>query len=491
MTATLRRNPLEALSLPEILTSVIDGEWTSVNGSPTLTVEDPGTGQVIASFAEADDDLVDRAVRSAQAALRGPWGALAPAKRGKLLLTLADTLRRNLKDLAKLETVDTGKPISQAEADIDLCARYFEYYSGMADKFGGESIPQAAGGFAYTVREPVGVVAHITPWNSPLSQMIRGVAPSLCVGNTVVVKPSELTPLSSLLVARMFLEAGLPAGVCNVVCGRGPTTGHALAAHPLVGHITFTGSVVTGQTVLETASRYIVPCNLELGGKSPSIVMPDANVDAAARSAARAMIRNSGQACSATTRILAHRSIHDALVEKICNQVSNLTIGHGLDDPDLGPLASQPQKDKVLKFISEAAARGAEIVLGGAEPLQGPGHFVTPTVLTGVLNSMPVAREEIFGPVQSIIVFDDEDEAVALANDSMYGLAAGVFTRDISTALRLAGRLKAGQIRINNYNIGGIETPFGGYKLSGMGREKGIEALRYYTQLKTVIVDLR
>jgi acyl-CoA reductase-like NAD-dependent aldehyde dehydrogenase len=373
---------------------------------------------------------------------------------------------------------------------VETSARYFEFYAGLADKTTGTTLPQAPGTLAYTLHEPYGVIGHITPWNSPLAQMCRGVAPSLAMGNTVVVKPSELTPLSSLYVSMLFIRAGLPSGVCNVVVGRGPTAGAALVEHPDVRRVSFTGSVATGRTVMEMAGRRIVPCNVELGGKSPTIVLADADLEAAANAGAAAVIRNSGQSCSATTRLLVDRVVHDQFVAMLAERMARLRIGHGLDNPDLGPLVSANQRKRVLRYIESAESEGAVVRRMGEAPTDTRGHFVMPVIVTGVRNDMTVAREEIFGPVQSVLPFDTEDEAIAIANDSPYGLAAGIFTKNLGAAHQMASRLEAGQVQVNRYPAGGVDTPFGGYKDSGIGREKGIEALRYYSQLKTVIVGL-
>jgi aldehyde dehydrogenase (NAD+) len=466
-----------------------------IDGAPAggdraaIVVEDPATGEELARLAEAGPREVDAAARAARAAFEGDWGALTAAGRGRVLLRLAAVLRDRAEELAALESRDTGKPIGQARADVATSARYLEYYGGAADKLLGETIPSEDGALVYTIREPFGVVAHVTPWNSPLSQMCRGVAPCLAAGNTVVVKPSEITPITSLVAARLFVEAGLPPGVCNVIAGRGPTAGAALVRHPDVAHVGFTGSVPTGKQVLRMAADRVVGCNLELGGKSPTIVLPDADLDAAVRAGAMAVVRNAGQSCFATTRLLVHRSIAADYSARLADAVAHLTVGPGLDDPDLGPVASAQQLAKVLAAIESGTAEGATLAVGGTRPAGLPGHFVLPAVLTDVDNRMRVARQEIFGPVQTVLTFDDVDEAVALANDSPYGLAAGVFTRDIAMAHRLARQLAAGQVQINGYPMGGVETPFGGYKESGLGREKGLAALESYTQLKTVIVS--
>jgi aldehyde dehydrogenase (NAD+) len=474
--------------LPARLSAVVGGEWNQSDGA-VHDVLDPANETVISRFVEAPVALVNEAVADAHAAWTAGWRDLEPARRGRLLSAVAAALREHSDVLAQLESLDCGKPLSQARADVEVSARYFEYYAGAVDKFGGETIPQPGGTFAYTVHAPYGVIAHVTPWNAPISQMMRGVAPSLAAGNTVVVKPSELTPVTSLLAAVIMVEAGLPAGVCNVVPGTGPLTGEALVRHELVQHVTFTGSVRTGRQVGRIAADRLVGCNLELGGKSPSIILADADLDRAARAGALAVIRNSGQSCFATTRLIVDRRVEQQLIDKMAEHFAGLTVGPGLEDPDVGPLISEDQRRKVLGYLDSARAEGARVVVGGG-PCEGrpKGHFVEPTLLAGVTNDMMVAREEIFGPVQSVIAFDDLEEAITVANDTRYGLSAGVFTSDVGAAHRIAARLDAGQVQVNRYTGAGVEVPFGGYKNSGLGREKGLEALRHYTQVKSVIV---
>ncbi|MFC7886316.1 aldehyde dehydrogenase family protein [Streptomyces sp. NPDC057376] len=474
--------------LPARLSAVVGGDWSRAGGA-VHDVLDPASEAVVSQFVEAPVELVNEAVADAHDAWRAGWRDLEPARRGRILYGVAAALREHADVLARLESLDCGKPLSQARTDVEVSARYFEYYAGAVDKFGGETIPQPAGTFAYTVRAPYGVIGHVTPWNAPISQMMRGVAPSLAAGNTVVVKPSELTPITSLLAAKIMVEAGLPAGVCNVVPGTGPLTGEALVRHELVQHVTFTGSVRTGRHVGRIAADRLVGCNLELGGKSPSIILADADLDRAARAGALAVIRNSGQSCFATTRLVVDRRVEEQLLDKMAEHFAGLTVGPGLEDPDVGPLISEDQRRKVLGYLDTARTEGARVVVGGG-PSEGRsrGHFVEPTLLAGVTNDMTVAREEIFGPVQSVIAFDDVDEAIAIANDTLYGLSAGVFTSDVGAAHRVAARLDAGQVQVNRYTGAGVEVPFGGYKNSGLGREKGLEALHHYTQVKSVIV---
>lgn len=471
--------------MSEVIEAVVDGSLV-VGAGDEQAVLDPATGRAFASFRDAGEDVVARAVASSVRARR-VWGD--GPRRAALLFRVAREIRRKAVKLAELESLDSGKPLGQAQSDVDTAARYFEFYAGIADKIYGESLEQPTG-FAYTRREPYGVVAVITPWNSPIAQMSRSVAPALAAGNTVVVKPSELTPLTSISLGLLMLDAGVPAGVCNVVPGTGPLTGAALVAHPDVAFVGFTGSVDTGRAVARVAGDRIVPVNLELGGKSATLVFPDADLAAAADAGVAAVVRNAGQSCFATTRLVVHRSVHDHLVELMIDRFAKLTVGPGLESPDLGPLVSAAQRDRVRGFVDRAVVAGAEIANDVTGDVPPDGFFFRPHLMVGVRNEMEIAQHEVFGPVQSVIAVDDEEEAVAVANASRYGLAAGVFTSSLATAHRCAHRLEAGQVQINRFPAGGVDTPFGGYKQSGLGREKGVEALRHYTQLKTVIVEL-
>ena len=455
----------------------------------TMPVVDPATGRAFATVPLAGPADVDRAVAVAKAALRGPWRDMHPADRGRILVRVAELLRRDRERLARVETLNCGKPIGEARGDIDVSARYFEYFAGLADKLQGDTVPGARDTLSFTLHEPVGVTAHIVPWNFPLGTATRGLAPALAAANTVVLKPADQTPVSALVLADLLKEAGLPAGVYNVVTGLGPEAGAALAAHPDVAHVTFTGSVETGKAVMRGAAGHIASVTLELGGKSPLIVLADANVEDAVAGTMKAIYKNAGQVCSAGSRLVVDRRLHDRMVERLVADSAGLTMGHGLDDPHLGPLISRAQLDKVAGYVDGARRRGIEIATGGERSAVAgceDGHFYPPTILDGVDADDVVAQEEIFGPVLAVQTVESAEEALAVADNSAYGLVAGVYTSDIGRALQLARDLEVGGVYINDYYAGGIETPFGGVKNSGFGRERGMVAIDTYIRVKSV-----
>ncbi|MDN5915548.1 MAG: aldehyde dehydrogenase family protein [Pseudonocardia sp.] len=467
----------------------VDGAPVTAAGG-TFTTRNPADGEVIAEVGRGVGTDVDAAVRSAERARLG-WARTRPAERGRILLRLAEVLRANADELARLETLDNGQALVQSRGDVETAARYFEFFGGAADKLHGETIPLGPDYLSYTVNEPFGVIGFVLPWNAPLQQAARGLAPALAAGNVGVVKPAEDTPLTTLELARLAVEAGLPSGVLNVVPGYGHEAGAALVEHPGVRKIAFTGSVDTGSLIARTAADRLVPVTLELGGKSPNIVFPDADLDAVARSSWIGFTLKSGQVCSAGTRLLIHTDVYDDVVARLVTRAAAATLGPGLENPDLGPLATAAQFEKVTGYLKLGVEEGATVAAGGGVPDDAAlraGHFVQPTIFTEVDNTMRIAQEEIFGPVLCAIRFTDDDEAVRIANDTRYGLAAGVWTTDLSRAHRVAGQLESGQVFVNEYFAGGVETPFGGFKSSGYGREKGFEALKHYTQTKTVTV---
>ncbi len=472
---------------------IIGGERLDAASGQTFESFDPSTGEVLAVVPRGGAADIDRAVAAARAAFEGKeWGQMQPAQRGRLLLKVAATIRERAEELARLESMDNGKPLRQARTDVEVAARYFEFYGGIADKIMGNTIPLGPGFLDFTVREPLGVSGQIVPWNYPIQIGARGVAPALAAGNTVVVKPSTEAPMTAIRLGELAIKAGLPAGVVNVVPGPGAEAGTRLASHPDVNQITFTGSVDTGIGVMKMAAENVTPVTMELGGKSPNIVFADADLGQTVEGVARAIFQNAGQTCSAGSRLLVERGVHGPLVEALQKKSASMRIGRGVDDPDLGPVISRTQLEKILNYIEVGKQEGARVAAGGEQPadpaLKG-GNFLKPTLLDGVKNEMLVAQDEIFGPVLTIIEFDDLEECAAIANQTKYGLVAGIWTRDIYKAHALAARIRAGQIFINTYGAGGgVELPFGGYKKSGFGREKGLEALMSYTQVKNVCI---
>jgi aldehyde dehydrogenase (NAD+) len=467
----------------------IGGEWTSGRSGLTLEVVNPSTEEILAAVPRGMLEDVEDAVRAAETAL-DPWWHFTPENRGRLLYEVARSLEARLEEFARLETLDTGKPLGHARSEISGCVRYFDYYAGVADKIHGETIPLGFDYLNYTVREPLGVTAHIVPWNAPLSMVCRSLAPALAAGNAAVIKPAEQTPLTALLFAEVFDALDFPAGVYNVVTGFGAEAGKALSEHPRIGSITFTGSVETGRAIIRTSAEHVKPVVLELGGKSPQIVFADSNLDRAASEVVKGIYSNTGQYCDAGSRLLVEESIREPLVDKVVRHAREITLGPGMENPDMGPLVSAEHFDRVMGYVEAGRNEGANLIIGGRASEFERGYFVSPTVFDGVSSEMSIAREEIFGPVLSVLPFSADEEAAKIANDSNYGLAAGIFTSDIDRAMRFARDIQAGYVMINEYFTGGPGSPFGGYKQSGIGRERGLLALQNYTQVKNVVVKV-
>jgi len=467
----------------------IGGTFTAPTGGRYFDSIDPARNEKAAEIARGDARDVDAAVHAAKAAF-AEWRDARPIVRGRILFEIARRLRAEIDALARLETLENGKPMGQSRADVETAAQYFEFYAGLVNLFKGETIDLGGGYHSY---EPYGVVAVITPWNAPINQAGRGIAPALAVGNTVVAKPSEFTSTTTLELARIALESGIPKGVLNVVTGTGPEAGAALVSHLDVRKVAFTGSVRAGREIGKIAAERIIPLTLELGGKSPDIIFADADLKAAIPGALRAMCANTGQVCSLGSRILVEDPIHETVVTGLKEGLAKIRLGPGTENVSMGPITTAAQYQKVQDYYRIAREEDASVAIGGdlpSDPKLRGGFFVAPTLYTNVRPEMRIAREEIFGPVGVVIRFKDEEEAIRIANDVDYGLVAGIWTSDLSRAHRVAARLEAGQVFVNEYFAGGVETPFGGYKMSGYGREKGIEALHHYTQLKCVTIKL-
>ncbi|BCG85373.1 betaine-aldehyde dehydrogenase [Mesorhizobium sp. 113-3-9] len=469
---------------------LIDGRRVAALSGRTFETLNPATGEVIAKVAEAGVDDIDAAVRSARAAFEGPWKRMRAADRGLLMLKLADLIRRDEDELVDLESLDSGKPVSAIRRqDLPAVLDTLTYYAGMADKINGQVIPARTDALTYTVREPLGVVAAIIPWNFPLMIGMWKIAPALACGCTVVLKPAEVTPLTALKIGELALEAGFPAGVLNVVPGFGKIAGQALVDHPDVDKITFTGSPVVGRQILQGASGNLKRVTLELGGKSANIIFPDADLDAAVKAAGSGIFFNTGQVCSAGSRILAHESIYDEVVQRLAARAESTRIGNPQETSTaMGPLVSEVQMKRVLDYIEIGRNEGASLVTGGSRHGD-VGYFVKPTVFANVGHQMRISQEEIFGPVATVIKFTDEADALRLANGTVYSLAAGIWSSDIGRVHRFARELKAGTVWVNTYGPTDIRLPWGGSRDSGFGREHGDAAIENFTEQKVVWIQ--
>jgi len=483
--------PAITIERPELL---INNQWQPAASGKTMDVINPATEDVIAAVPAADRADVDAAVAAARAALSGPWSKMSARERGRLVNRLSARLMEKADDVARLETLHNGKPISESRnIEIPAAAECFEYYAGWADKVMGETIPVKGNHLTYTLREPIGVVAAIVPWNFPLLLAAWKVAPALACGNTVILKPASQTPLTALALGEIAVEVGFPPGVLNVLTGPGSVLGQALVEHPGIDKIAFTGDTTTGKAIMRSAADTLKTITLELGGKSPNIVLEDADLDAALRGAAIGIFYGKGEVCAAGSRLLVDRKIKDEFIDKLAARTKKMAPGDPLDPRTrFGAVSSKKQLENVLRYIASGKEEGATLVAGGerADIGTGKGYFVQPTVFADVRPEMTIAREEIFGPVLAAIEFADLDEAIAKANDSPYGLAAGVWTRDIKKAHYVARKLQAGTVWVNTYNVYDTAAPFGGYKQSGFGREMSAHALQHYTQVKSVWVDL-
>lgn len=482
------------LSSPKQL--LIDGEWVDAKDGKTFATVNPATEEVLVQVAQASAVDVDRAVVAARTAFESPspWSRMTPRERSHLLWRIGDLIDAQAEEFAQLESLDNGKSLASARGDVGVAAELFRYFAGWATKMEGTSIPMSVPGkqfHAYTRREAIGVVAGIVPWNFPLTMAAFKIVPAITAGNTVVLKPAEQTPLTALRLGQLLLEAGVPAGVVNVVPGYGDA-GAALVDHPDVDKVAFTGSTEVGKKIAAGASKNLKKVSLELGGKAPNIIFADADLDAAVAGAALAGYFNEGQCCVNGSRLYVQRSVFDQVIEGVSAAARAITVGDGFDDATtMGPLISQEQHEKVIGYVRGAIADGATINAGSGDPAADRGYFFKPTLITGVTEQMAIQTDEIFGPVVTAIPFDTEDEVVAAANNTVYGLAAGVWSKDLGTAHRVGGKLRAGTVWLNTWHADDVTLPRGGYKQSGWGRELGSFGLDDYTELKTVIAELR
>ncbi len=483
-----RTRPRPAIEFTKLL---IDNKWVDAADKRTFETLDPSTGEVIASVAEAGAADVDRAVKAARRALEtGPWSTMDAAERGLLMYRLADLVAKHAEDLAALESLNCGKTITDSRGDLEGVVNTLRYYAGWADKVEGKTVPVRGSFLSYTLRQPVGVIGQIIPWNFPLLMLAWKWGPALACGNTIVMKPAEQTPLTALRVAALAVEAGFPAGVINILNGYGETAGAALVAHPDVDKIAFTGHVDTAKIIQRQAAETLKRTTFELGGKSPNVIFADANLDDAVAGAFHAIYFHGGQCCTAGSRLFVEAKIHDEFVERLAHKARARAIGDPLDDAtQQGPQVSLEQLDKILHYVDLGKSQGARLVAGGLR-VGDRGYYVAPTIFDGVKDEMAIATDEIFGPVVSVLPFGSIDEVVTRANATNYGLAAAVWTKDIDKAHLFAKHVKAGTVWVNCYHVVDATTPFGGFKMSGQGRENGEAALEHYTETKTVTVKL-
>lgn len=474
----------------------IGGQWVDSDSGKTFTSPNPATGETFAEVAEADKADIDKAVTAARRAFEGKWSKMSARDRGRLLYKLAQLIEQHTPELAELETRDNGKPIKESlYVDLPQVAENFEYFAGWSTKIEGETIPVPGKMFNYTLREPVGVCGQIIPWNFPLLMAAWKLAPALAAGNTVVLKPAEQTPVTAMELAKLIQEAGFPEGVVNIVPGYGETAGAALAAHPGIDKVAFTGSTEVGKLIAKAAAENLTKVSLELGGKAPNVVFADADIEQAVNGAMMSIFFNQGQVCCAGSRLFLEEGVKDEFLDRFKEKAQRVAVGDPMDkSTQMGPQVSQEQLDRIKSYVDIGRREGATVFAGGEPPkLEGTlekGYFFQPTIFSEVKNEMRVAQEEIFGPVVSVITFKDEDDLIKQANETVYGLSAGIWTRDIVRAHRFAKEIKAGVVWINTFNMFSPASPFGGYKQSGYGREMGRHALELYTQVKSVWVDL-
>ncbi len=470
---------------------LINGEWVEPASGKYYDDPNPSTGETVATVAEGSAEDIDRAVKAARAAFEGPWSKMHPADRGKLVYKLGELVRTHARELAEIDAIDAGKPVTNSlRVDIPAAIDCFEYYAGWADKVHGETVPVRGPHFTYLLRQPVGVVGQIIPWNFPVMMAAWKLAPALATGNTVILKPAEQSPLSALRLGELCLEAGLPPGVVNIVTGFGET-GAALVEHPDVDKIAFTGSPEVGRIIMRASAGTLKKVSLELGGKSPNVILADADMDAAIRGASGGVFFNQGEVCSAGSRIIVEQGIYDEFVHGLGERTKSIRVGDPLDEETyMGPVVSEEQFDRVMSYIEIGQGEGAKLITGGSR-IGDKGYFVQPTIFADVNNRMRIAQEEIFGPVASVIPVKDLDEAISVANDTCYGLAAAVWTRDVGRAHEAAHRLKAGTVWVNTYGATDTRSPWGGFRDSGFGRELGRQALDLYTESKAVWIALK